>query len=354
MATVNHSDKIELDAFSDPNLQSQNGNGLYYRFTNTLKTPILNAKSVQLASANFINTSLQLNDYNGQLLFFVYTGATPSYANLRCVRLHPSNFVPYAGYTAFTKNKYFNSVADLVAALNAAASTGGDSILYNPRWIGNGIITFSYDSTTRKISISAADNATLLSPAAADDPNVADILNGTTASSTRIRMNTYNSSNTYLSSPLQPYFVNSNYPSGPDYTTMNARLGFAMSYYANPIWRGPSTVLGCATSTGVPLATSAEADAYPILLGVQNVNVYLNIAVGGGQDSLGNKNLIGSIPIDVPPLNINSVILNSLTNPSLSTPSEIYDITVELRDDTGAPFYQPPNFNTQLALAVFY
>lgn len=353
MATTNHPDKIELDAYSDPQLQTKAGNGTYYRFTNTMKNPIIGAKSIQLSTANFVNSSLQLNDYNGQLFFFFYTGSTLNLTNLKCIRLHPSNFVAYTGYTAFTKNKYWTNVADLVSALNLASATGGDSATYNPRWTAN-LLTFSYDTNTRKISVVATDGTTLISPASADDPNVIDALNGTTSSSTRIKMNAYNSSNTYATATLQPYFVNSMYPSGADYTTMNARLGFAMSYYAQPLWRSTSSVVGCATSTGVPLATTIEADANPILLGVQNVNVYLDVAVGGGMDSLGKKNLIGSVPIDVPPLNVNAYTLTSTRTPALSVPNEIYQITVELLDDTGAPFYQPPNYNTQLALAVFY
>jgi hypothetical protein len=353
MATLNRPDKLVLDAYSDPQLQTQAGNGTYYRFTNTLKTPILNAKSIQLSTANFINSSLQLNDYNGQLLFFFYTGSLTTLANLKCVRLHPSNFVPYAGYTAYTKNKYWTNVADLVAALNTASATGGDSATYNPRWTAN-LVTFSYDTNTRKISVVATDGTTLISPAASDDPNVIDALLGTTSASTRIKMNAYNSSNTYATATFQPFFSNQNYPSGPDYTTMNARLGFAMSYYAQPLWRSGSSVQGCATSTGVPLATTIEADANPILLGVQNVNVYVDVANGGGQDSLGRKNLLASVPVDVPPLYINNYTLTGNRNPALSVPNEIYQITVELYDDTGAPFYQPPNYNTELALAVFY
>jgi hypothetical protein len=353
MATVNHPDKLVLDAYSDPNLQTQAGNGTYYRFTNTLKNPIINAKAIQLSTANFINSSLQLNDYNGQLFFFFYTGGTLTLPYLRCIRLHPSNFVPYAGYTAYVKNKYFTNVADLVAALNSAAVTGGDSNTYNPRFAAN-LVTFSYDTNTRKISVVASDGSTLISPAAADDPNVIDALLGTTNAATRIKMNAYNSSNTYATATLQPFFANPNYPSGPDYATMNARLGFAMSYYARPLWAGSGTVKGCATSTGVPLATTIEADANPILLGAQNVNVYLDVVTGGGMDSLGKKNLIGSVPIDVPPLYINNYTLTSTRTPALSVPNEIYQITVELYDDTGAPFYQPPNYNTELALAVFY
>jgi hypothetical protein len=361
MATLNHPDKIELDAYSDPNLQAQAGNGTYYRFTNTLKNPIIGAKAIQLSTANFINSSLQLNDWNGQLIFFFYASNTNNLtlANLHNIRLHPANFVPNqtGPYTAYVKNKYWTNVADLVAALNLAASTGGDSATYNPTWLA-GQLTFSYDANTRKISVVSTSSSIIIAPAAADDPNVIDLLTGKTNPNNRIRMNSFSSDGSYAGSPLQPYFVNNNYPSGPDYTTMNARLGFAMSYYATPLWRNASYgyYLGCATSTGAPLASpnAIEADANPILLGVQNVNVYVDVVTGSGMDSLGRKNLLGSVPIDVPPLNINSYTLTSTRTPAMSVPNEIYQITVELYDDTGAPFYQPPNYNTELALAVFY
>jgi hypothetical protein len=40
--------------------------------------------------------------------------------------------------------------------------------------------------------------------------------------------------------------------------------------------------------------------------------------------------------------------------PCLSTPNEIYEVTVELIDDTGAPFLIPYNNNTQIGLALYY
>ena len=120
---------------------------------------------------------------------------------------------------------------------------------------------------------------------------------------------------------------------------------------------GVATPRWVATSTGVPsnvLATPVVADGFPILLGVQNVGVYLSIANGGGTDSLGRRNLIASIPIENAPLSIQSYTMCSVEVPSLSTPNECYEITVELIDDTGVPFYQPFNFNTEVALVCYY
>jgi hypothetical protein len=138
---------------------------------------------------------------------------------------------------------------------------------------------------------------------------------------------------------------------------MNARLGFAMGFNTRGLYWGATSQVGCATSIGVPSNSNTVyvgADAFPILLGSQNVNVYLNVATGGGLDSLGNKNLIASIPIEVPPLAINSYTTNSVEVPSLSTPNEIYEITVTLTDDAGIPFIQYPNYNTEISLAIYY
>ena len=347
MASLNRPDRLTLNAFSDPNEQGPT----YSRFTNVLRTPILGVKGIQLVNANFINSSLQLNDDNGQLMFFYYANNTQAamctLANLKCIRLLPSWYVPYAGFTAYTLNKYFNTGTELVAALNAAASTGGDSATYNPTWVA-GQVTFAFDTTTRRISV-AGNATTYIAPAAADDPNVLDLLRGTTTAGNRIKMNAVNSSNTYATATFQPFREGS---------TMNARLGYTLSYFARGLWWGSSSQVGCATSTGVPSNSTSVpvvADTPPILLGVQNVGVYLSVAVGGGVDTSNTrKNLIASIPIENAPYCVNSYTTNSVEIPSLSTPNEIYEVTVELIDDTGAPYLMPWSNNTQIGLALYY
>lgn len=347
MATLNRPDKITLDAYSDTTLEFAGNSGVYSSFTNRLRTPILNAKGIQILNANFVNSALQLNDYS--LMFFYYASLTQagirSASNLRCVRLHPSSFVPASGFTAFTRNAYFNTCAELVAQLNLASSTGGDNTTYNPRWVANQI-TFSYDAVQRKISV-VGNSSFFIAPTGADDPLVADFLNNTGSfTNQRPVMNAYTSSSTYATATLQPYVVG---------FSMNARLGFAMSYYNRGLYWGATSQQGCATTTGVPLTgTAIEGDANPILLGVQNVNVYADIVAGSGMDSRNQKNLAGSIPIEVMPLNINSYTLSSVEKPLISCPSEIYEITITLLDDNGQPFPQPPNFNTQISFSVYY
>jgi hypothetical protein len=350
MAMNNHPDKFTLDAYSDPQLETYNPNGVYSRFTNRLTTPILNAKGVLLLNSNFVNPIMQLNDAS-QLQFFYYANASATaiatLANLKCIRLLPSSYVAPDGYTAFTKNKYWNTVTELTAALTAAAATGGDDVTYNPTWVA-GQVTFSYDAQARRISVTG-NGTTFIAPAAADDPNVLNLLRGTTTATNRIRMNTYlTNSGAYATAALQPYV---------EQISMNARLGFAMAYQSRGLYWGSSSQVGVATCCGIPknlTTTPMIADANPILIGSQNVNVYTSITTGGGMDSLNGKNLLATIPLEVPALNVNSYTMSSVEKPSLSTPNEIYEITVEFRDDYGIPVPFPPSYNATLQVAVFY
>lgn len=353
MATANRPNRITLDAYSDPNLEIAGPNGVYSQFTNQLQTPILGAKSFELISATFINDCLQLNDQS-QLMFFYYRNASATSirgsANLRCVRLHPSTFVPYTGFTSFVKNKYFNSVTELCAALTAASAAGGDDIIYNPNWV-SGELSFSYDTTTRRISVTCLTASMNIAPAAFDDPLVSQLLQGvspfTPAANYQIKMNAYNSANSNATATPQPYVLNQ---------TMNPRLGFAMSINSTPIWKGSSTQYGVATSTGVPQATSTaiEADSNPILLGAQSVGIYLDTVMGGGYDSAISKNLLSPVFINVPPLNIVSYAPAIGSQPLMSVAQEIYQITVRLIDDSGVPFLQSPNFNVRIEISIGY
>ena len=335
MALLNRPNRITLDAYSDPTLKSSPNNGVYSSFTNTLTTPVLNAKAIQILNANFVNSSLQLNDYSLMFFYRYGTGA----GSFRCVRLHPASFVPYNGFTQFVKNKYFNDCTELVAALNQAAVATGDSNTYNTLFEAN-TISFSFDEATRRITITSPSGA-VITPVAADDPAVLALM---TPSNTSIMMNGFTGDNTIDRATYQPR------QSG---FSMNARLGFAMSYLTRGLWWNGNSVVGNACATGVR-AVSVEADANPILLGNQNVNIYLDIVNGSGMDSQNRKSLAACTPIEVAPLNINSYTFSSLQAELLSVPSEIYEIRVLLLDDNGFPFPQSPNYNTQISIAVFY
>jgi hypothetical protein len=342
MTSLNRPDRVTLDAYNDQSLEY--GGPYYSQFTNRLTTPILNAKGIQLLNINYVNSVLELNDAS-QLMFFYYSNGSnfqlPDFDNLQCIRLHPSTFVPYAGYTTFVRNKYFTSVPDLVTALNLAASASGDSSVFNPRF-APGEVTFSYDTATRKISI-VGNGSTYIAPAAADDPNVLALLASATLAP---RMNVVTSSNTYATAQIQPFVRN---------FSMNARLGFCLGYNTRGLFWGENSQIGCANSTGRPtFTTPMEADAWPILLGAQNIQVYASIVAGSGMDSLNRKNLCASIPVEVGPLHVGSYTLNSINAPLLSVPSEVYEIGIDLRDENGTPFPTPLNYNVELSFMILY
>ncbi len=336
MASTSRPDKFTLDAYSDAQLDQLPNNGVYSQFTNRLATPILGAKGIQVLNVNFVNSVLQLNDYS--LMFYYAVGASPR--RVRCVRLHPASFVPYPGWTSYVKNKYFNDCDELVTALNAAAVAGGDDGVFNLSWEANTIL-FAFDDATRRITISSPTGE-LLTPLAADDPVVLNAL-----AANGVRMNDINNTGgtTAANARIQPYQLG---------YSMNARLGFAMSYYNTGLYWSSASARGNACATGQQSTGTIEADATPILLGCQNVNVYLDIATGSGYDSQNRKNLAANVPIEVGPLNVNSYTLSSVQAPLLSTPTEIYEISVRLLDENGVAFPQPPNYNVQVAVAVVY
>ncbi len=346
MSSCSRPDRISCDAFSDINLYNSPNSGVYNSFNNNLSMPLLNVKGIQLLRVNFVNNSLQLNDYNGQLIF-VYsrntTTAIPDSSTFHVVRLHPSFFVPYAGYTAFVKNKYFNNGTELVAALNAAASTGGDTTTYNPSWLVNDV-SFSFDTTTRKISLTGLTAGQYYAPVAADHPALAAFL---ASGSTGVRMNSFNSGNTYATAIPQYY--------NPG-VTMNARLGFGMNYNNRGVFWNGSSILGCATSSGVPQLPNiaVEGDSWPILIGSQNLNIYCNAVPNSGQDSRARKNLLANVPIENAPLGVCSYTLSSVEAHQLSVGNEIYNLQFYFTDDEGNPFYFSPNFNMNLELAIYY
>lgn len=343
MATTNRPDRVIINSHDDPLIATSANNGFYNRIVNNLQTPLLNVKGIQLDRANFINSSLPLNDANGQL-FFCYArtasaSAAITLANIQIVRLHPSWFVPAAGFTNFVKNKYYNSVAELVTDLNLAASTGGDNVTYNARWLANDV-TFSYNTSTRRITFTGNTATNFYSPVPADFPGLDTYLAAITM-------------NALGGTVAQPYSRPNVFGVTP---TMNARLGFAMSYRNRGIFWSANSILGCATTTGIPQANAVgtESDSWPILLGVQNVSIFLNIVNGSGLDSQNRKALLATIPVEAPPLGINSYTASSLQYPALSVANEVYNLEVVFLDENGDPYLIPQNYNTYLELSVLY
>jgi len=342
MSYMNRPNKVLVNSFADTQIDFNSSSGAFNSFTNTLQTPLLNVKGIQLLSANFVNPSLQLNDYS-QLMFFYYASTTATginvVGNLRCVRLLPSWYVPASSFTAYTQNQYFADGAALVSALNTASSAGGDNVTYNPKWV-SGDLTWTYNSNTKKISF-VGNNATYYyTPAAADDPVVKAYL-ATNAITMYSRVGNANTTQ------VQPYV--SGY-------SMNFSLGFGMSFTNFGRNWGSGSYQGCAFSVGYPQANAVSivGDSFPILLGLQNVNVYCSVITGSGVDAGFKKNFLASIPIDVYPLYVNQYTLTSTKSPALSVNNEIYQLQFDFRDDNGNPVWFNPNMSVNMELVVYY
>jgi len=342
MALINRPDKVTVTSFADTTLTTNNTGGVFCSFQNQLQTPLLNVRAIQLLNVNFVNPSLQLNDYS-QLMFFYYAASSATsinlLAHLRCVRLLPSWYVPASGFTAYTINQYFTDGAALVAALNVAAAAGGDSVTYNPLWV-SGDVSFTFNTSTRKISLTGNTSSTYYTPAAADDPIVTAYL-----ATNAIKM--YSQTGSATTSIVQPYV------SG---FSMNRSLGFAMSYNNIGLNWGTGSYTGCAWQVGYPVAngTSITCDSWPILLGIQNVRVYCSVVTGSGVDSGYKKNFLANVPISCYALNVNAYTLTSVESRALSVNSEIYSLQFDFRDDWGNPIYWNPNMSVSLELAVYY
>lgn len=350
MRLLNRPDKVTADSFSDSNLKNTNNNGYFSQFTNVLNTPLLDVNGIQLLRANFVNASLPLNDFNGQLIF-VYARNTdttiPDSSVFHIVRLLPSWYVPAASYTTFVKNSYFNSGTELVAALNIAASTNGDSTTYNPSWLANDV-TFAFNPNTRKITFTGNTAGNYYSPVAYDDPRLPAFLASYTGPDpTGLKMNALGFSGSYAAAMKQPY---------NNGVTMNPRLGYALSYNNTGIFWTGASVKGCASSTGVPQANAVatETDSFPIMIGTQNINVYLSVITGSGLDSGIKKNLLATLPVENGALGVNSYTLTSVEKPAKSTANEIYTLQFDFTDDRGNPYYFLPNMNVNLELNIYY
>ena len=341
ISRVNTPERIVLNSNDDT--ISNPFNDRFSAFTIQLPTPVLTPHSLQMNRCSFPAATLQIPDY--QLCFYYWrlpTATTaPALTYLKCVRLYPSNFLPYTGFTAYSKNRPFSSASDLVTALNVAASAGGDDLNFNPLWI-SGDITFAYSSTTQQITFSGNGGGSIYySPAGYNDPIVASVI-GLTSGSNIVIPQTNNSSLNYV----QPQVAQ---------TTLNLRVGYALSGTSpgsqsfgagNPRYANP-------TNTAVAGGSMVYCDSYPNLVYTNQVSFYCNFADGSSLTSGNRHNLLASVPITVPSFGI--VSYNQQNDAYLSKISTtINQMAIEMRDDNDMPYLLPDSATVVLELTIEY
>lgn len=334
---VNNPERVFLNSSDDPRTTSNQGFNI---FTCTYDTPILGAKKTMMLRASIPNAVVNIPNY--MLVFWYYNvasaTATPTIANLKAVRLYPSDYqAPAALGTAFTKNRYFSDPADFVTQLNTAAAAGGDNVTYNPYWTA-GDITFSYNATTKQITFTGNTAGRFYAPVGWNDPIIS-------TGAGNITMPNYNG----VGTTVQPQY-------GPGWT-MNLRVGYAMSgnsfgqqYNAGT---GGNPLLADVTNTAYANAVAVPADSFPNLVYSQCVYLYSNIVAGVSLGSNGQHNLLAVIPVNAPTLGV--IQYTALTVNMLSKMTDtIYEITVEMRDDANQPFILPDNAQVNIELAFVY
>jgi len=339
MNTVNTPDRLSLDAFADP---ERGTTAIYSSFNNTLGVAILGAKQLHLLRATIPNAKLNIPDY--QLVFYYYelpdASTVPTATHLKAVRLYPSDYVPPAGFTAFTRNSFFTDPSALVSALNTAASAGGDSVTYNTLWVSGGV-TFAYNTTTRQITWYGNTASKYYANAGFLDP----IVQTSQADATKIT--TYNFG---TSTSIQPFVLG---------TTLNLRLGYALSGISTPPQSfGAAVSNKIANLTGIAKITGSTgvvpADSYPNLVYTQNIYLYSNTVSNSGLANYGRKNLMAVIAVDVGSFGIIQFIGSYNGGEAHPIPDEIYGVGIEMRDDNNQPFTLPLSANVNVEIAIDY
>lgn len=339
MNRVNQPDRICVDSFMDTTTAS---NGQYFTFVNHApNTALVGAQKVHFLRCTIPYVPAAPSVPNYSTVFYYYklpTSTTvPSSTYLKAVRLYPFDYVPPALFTAFTTNQPFLTPQDLVTALNAAASTGGDNVTYNTLWVADDV-TFAYDPALNQITFEGTDPASYYCNAGYNDPNVI-------ASMVSNDIVTYNFDTT---TSRQPFVLG---------YTLNVRCGFAMDGVNRPRGAGTNMVSNlCANLTGTPSqgGNNVFSDTFPNLNYTGNIYMYSNIVANSGFSSVNRKNLLAVIPVNVPFGGIIQYEGHSTPAYALKVASEVYSVDIEMRDDANQPFLIPDSANVNVEINILY
>lgn len=144
------------------------------------------------------------------------------------------------------------------------------------------------------------------------------------------------------------------------YKNLNLRLGFTYATYPQgdnflsmirplpPLIASPPPL-----SFGAFTAYDHVAPGYADLVNTACVHIYTDITGGSTVDSIVNKALLGSVPLNTTTLGVGFHSL-PLNNPLTKIPQQINEIYIEMRNDTGQPFYIGNNAVVSLELILTY
>lgn len=329
----------------------------FSRFSNQLVSPILHAKSIELLR---VTGSLPIPSIpNDQTVFFYYRipivgggNNLPDYsqltaANIKIVRLlttvvySPSRYLP-ATSAAYGFNGIFADYDELVDALNRAATNDPNAADLGTRYVP-GDVSFSYDATSKKIAFQGNNYlvggvpAFYYIPVGFEDSNLLTVQAALISSlGSRVfqfqRGYTLNKRLGFLWDGNGP-FTAPNYGGAANYTYPIPNIFYILPPYI-PIIR-------------------YFADSYADLLHTHNIFLYCDIVGGSTQDTNIKDNLLGVVPVNTGQLGI--FTYQSSQHCKLTKIStNIYEITIMMKTDTGADFFIPINGFVNVEFALTY
>jgi hypothetical protein len=95
------------------------------------------------------------------------------------------------------------------------------------------------------------------------------------------------------------------------------------------------------------------APGYPDLVNTACVLIYTDITGGSTLDSVANKALLASVPMNTPNLGVGFHSL-PLNNPLTKIANQINEIYIEMRTDSGEPFYIGNNAIVSMEFILTY
>jgi hypothetical protein len=214
-----------------------------------------------------------------------------------------------------------------------------------------GMVTCEYNSTFKKFVLRinpVVQDLFAIMPCASDDPNWY-------AAAQELAERDDNISGLIgdfgVESAIQPFV---------EYRNLNLRLGFNWAAYPvrlsdlqNMIRPHPSLYGQALTSGRDYTSFDLSAPGYADLVNTACIHIYTDITGGSTVDSIVNKALLGSVPMNTTALGVGFHSL-PLNNPLTKIPTQINEIYIEMRNDTGQPFLIGNNAVVSLELILTY
>ena len=280
----------------------------------------------------------------------VLSNRRPEY--LRYIRLVPSTAQPEL-MDNFTGgfNRTFNDYPDLLTELNNATTDDplngepSNNIVGTFKFIPN-LVSFSYSSRFNKFVFTGNNTSFCYLPAASDDPEIyvaALELQQRDAANTRFDF-------TGVIKFRQPFQL---------YRNLNLRLGFNFIRYPSgddylqmirPI---PPFILSAPGNLGEFTAYDNVAPGYGDLVFSSCCHIYTDVIGGSTVDSIAERSLLATVPLNTPNLGVGFHSL-PLNNPLTKIATQLYEIYIELRTDSGQPFWLGNNAIVSLELILTY